>query len=385
MCTLGEPNGFDDVDGLGNPNGYDDVDGLIPLVKARRCIFVNSSRFRENSPPSTDITDNPPSTDVTDNPPSTDVPNSPYTPNDNSTENKMIKCIQRINTRTSSELDETLLVSEIVVRHQRQDTVDGDPLGGFLCSTSRKDGTNIHAFCTLDENGILAKSLYVKEKDILVSLNSAQLLESPSLCHEEVLELFRTLPIGKPITMVFYNRKTKLFTTIEFELEGVKQGEAKEDLMVKTECVKLTSASQLSPSVEALRIPNQSKFLLLDKGRLLYSPVSNFLKDCRCHFIVRRVLNEETFRLEYRYQAQKDKSKYLGMKGNALDLIDGSDKGLTLFQKEERGGLVLLKLSGRKNMIVCYNEDRGIYEVLPHGVDLKPEHRINMVRTNCPV
>lgn len=366
---------------FGEPNGFDDVDGLIPLVKARRCINLNT----ENYLPSTDVTDDLPSTGVIDNPSSSDVTDGPNTQNDIGTEREVIRCLQRINTRTSSELDETILVSEIFVRHQREDTDKGDPLGGFLCSISRKDETNFHAFCTLDENGILAKYLHVKEKDILVSLNSAQLLESPSLYHEDVMELFKTLPIGELITMVFYNRKTKLFSTVEFELKGIRQGEANEDVIVKTECVKLTSSRRLSPTVKALRIPNQSKFLLFDNGRLLYSPIPDFLRDCRCHFIVWRDLNDSTLRFEYRYQAQKDKSKYLGIRGNNLELIDGSDIGSTRFQQEEKEGLILLKLAGGKNMIVCYNKDRGVYEALPYSAELKPEHRINMVLTNCPV
>ncbi|XP_061184800.1 uncharacterized protein LOC133192807 isoform X2 [Saccostrea echinata] len=361
MCTPGESNRFDDLE----------EDGLIANLASIKCSPLKS-------PPSTDVAYNSSSTDVTERLSSADVTNSPNTPKQNDVDEKVIKSLRRVDTQISDELD-TKPTSEIFVRHQWEDTIQGDGLGGFLCSTTLKDGTNLHAFCSLDANGILAKSLHVKEKDILVSLNSAQLLDPPSISTEDVLELFRTLPIGEPINMVIYSRKTKLFTFIDFQLEAIKK------VMLKTAYVKLTSSGHFPPTVKALRIPNQPKFLVFDEGRLQCSQINDFLRDCRCHFIVKKSLNEDTWRFEYRYQVQKDTSKYLGIKGNTLDLMDESDKELTLFQQEERNGLVLLKLSRRNDMTVSFNEDRGVYEVRPHCFDLKPEHGINMVRTNCPV
>ena len=60
------------------------------------------------------------------------------------------------------QLDESQYVSEIFVKHPFQDNEGGDSLGGFLCSTVRKDGSFLHAFCTLAVDGILAKDLHVK-------------------------------------------------------------------------------------------------------------------------------------------------------------------------------------------------------------------------------
>ncbi|XP_062611089.1 uncharacterized protein LOC134272929 [Saccostrea cucullata] len=67
------------------------------------------------------------------------------------------------------------------------------------------------------------------------------------------------------------------------------------------------------------------------------------------HFIVRQSLNDKTWRFEYRYQVQLDPRKYLGIRGNPLDLIDESDEGLTRFQQQERHGLVFLKIPGRND------------------------------------
>lgn len=53
-------------------------------------------------------------------------------------------------------------VSEIFVKHPDEDNAMGDPLGGFLSTGSRSDGTFYHAFCSLQANGVLAKDLSVK-------------------------------------------------------------------------------------------------------------------------------------------------------------------------------------------------------------------------------
>ncbi|XP_062602429.1 uncharacterized protein LOC134264147, partial [Saccostrea cucullata] len=229
----------------------------------------------------------------------------------------------------------------------------------------------------------MSKNLYnnpktVWEKDILVSLNSAQILDSSSFSEEDVLELFRTLPIGEPINMVLYTRTTKLFAFIDFQLEATKPAIVTEDIMLKTAYVNLTSSGYFPPTVKALRIPNQSKFLVSDQGRLQCSQVTDFLTDCKCHFIVRKSLNDKTWRFEYRYQVQLDPPKYLGIRGNALDLIAESDEGLTQFQQQKRHGLVFLKIPGQNDVTVSFNEDRGIYELRP--CDCEAENGINLER-----
>lgn len=59
-------------------------------------------------------------------------------------------------------LDDSPFVSEIFVKHADEDSDKGDALGGFLCTGSRSDGTFLHAFCSLQPDGILAKDFSVK-------------------------------------------------------------------------------------------------------------------------------------------------------------------------------------------------------------------------------
>ncbi|XP_062604565.1 uncharacterized protein LOC134266332 [Saccostrea cucullata] len=351
--------------------------------------------FEDSSPSLTHVTKTLPSHDVT---------NRHDSPKQNEVDGNVINSLRRVDSQISKELDEWPS-SEIFVRHQWEDTPKGDRLGGFLCSTTLTDGTNLHAFRSLNPDGILAKFLHVKYvfdyKQHSIALNDftsiehvdltvkkkifllVQILDSPSFSEEDVLELFRTLPIGEPINMVLYTRTTKLLSFIDFQLEATKPAIVTEDIMLKTAYVNLTSSGYFSPTVKALRIPNQSKFLVSDQGRLQCSQVTNFLTNCKCHFIVRKSLNDKTWRFEYRYQVQLDPPKYLGIRGNALDLIAESKEGLTQFQQQERHGLVFLKIPGRNDVTVSFNEDRGIYELRP--CDCEAENGINLVHTNCPV
>ncbi|XP_048744437.1 uncharacterized protein LOC125657735 [Ostrea edulis] len=291
--------------------------------------------------------------------------------------------LQRLNTQDSIELDESRCSSPIYVRHSQEDQDPGDPLGGFLCTISRKDGTFIHALCTLDDVGILAKHLQVREKDILVSLDSTHLLDSESKTHEEVLRMFTTLPLGQPIIMIVYNRKSENFTSIEFQLEGVKGGNAEKiDIIVREESVKLMAQP---PKVLAFKFPNESKFLVNDNGQLSFDHVEDFRIDCSCHFIVNTTMDRKDWHTVYRYQVQKDKTKYLGINGNRLDLVDGSaNTKQTLFRQEMIQREILLKPCAHGDMAVFYNRSRGMLELVSRDYALdRAAYGIRMVPTSC--
>uniref|UniRef100_K1PQ08 PDZ domain-containing protein n=1 Tax=Magallana gigas TaxID=29159 RepID=K1PQ08_MAGGI len=202
-------------------------------------------------------------------------------------------------------LDDSPFVSEIFVKHADEDSVKGDPLGGFLCTGSRSDGTFLHAFCSLQPDGILAKDFSVKDKDILVSLNGKKTLGSFEYDHGVVLALFRTLPMTEKISMVIYNRKSETFTTIEFLLEGTKED----------------------------------------------------------HFIVRKWLDGGYY-LKYSFQVQKNKSKFLGLNGTQLDIVNDTDvASIKTFRKEKIKRDVYLRPCGRDDLYLCFNQTRKLFEL----------------------
>lgn len=85
------------------------------------------------------------------------------------------KQLKRIDTRESTLLDKSSLVSEIFVRYPKEDIDKEESLGGFISTIRRSDGAFLHAFCSLEEDGIFAKALHLKNKDILVSLNGIKI------------------------------------------------------------------------------------------------------------------------------------------------------------------------------------------------------------------
>lgn len=274
-------------------------------------------------------------------------------------------CLQRINTQDSIELDESPFVSEIFVKHPDEDNDSGNPLGGFLCSGYRSDGTFLHAFCTLEKGGILAKDLVIKDKDILVSVNGQMTLGSFKYDHQGVLSLFWTLPLSTKISMVKYNRKSETFSTMEFLLEW-----KKEDIIVKENSVKLMSQP---PTVDALMFPRGFTSLAYQNGKLTLRKSANVMSDCAHHFIVRKTLDEGLY-LVYTFQVQKDKSKFLGLNGTKLDIIDGTkDANLKKFRSEVIGRDIYLKPNGKDDMFVYYNTTKRDFELVTRTEALKEE------------
>lgn len=267
-------------------------------------------------------------------------------------------------------------VSEIFVKHPDEDNAMGDPLGGFLSTGSRSDGTFYHAFCSLQANGVLAKDLSVKENDILVSLNGKITIESLEYDHEGILKLFRTLPMLKTILMEIYNRELKTFTIIEFLLEGTK-----EEIAVKENSVKLTAQP---PSVEALVYHRGNASLAYQNGQLALCTSANLFTDCTHHFVVRKTLDEGFYNV-YTFQVQKNKSKFLGLNGRKLDIIDGTDEAyIKTFRQEMINKDVFLKPCGKDDMYVYYSKSKGIYELVSRADALKEEgFGMIILRTPC--
>lgn len=53
-------------------------------------------------------------------------------------------------------------MSEIFVRYPKEDIDKEESLGGFVCTILRSDGAFLHAFSSLEKDGIFAKDLHVK-------------------------------------------------------------------------------------------------------------------------------------------------------------------------------------------------------------------------------
>lgn len=274
-------------------------------------------------------------------------------------------CLQRLNTQDSITLDESPFVSEIFVKHPDENNHSGVPLGGFLCSGYRSDGTFLHAFYTPRKDGILAKDLVVKEKDILVCVNGKMTLGSFEYDHEGVLELFWTLPLSTTISMVKYNRKSDTFTTMEFLLEWTK-----EDIIVKENSVKLMAQP---PTVEALLFRRDFTSLAYQNGKLTLCKSANVMSDCAHHFIVRKTLDEGLY-MVYTFQVQKDRSKFLGINGTKLDIVDETnDANIKKFRREEINKDVYLKPYGKDDMYVYYNKKEQVFELVTRKKVLKNE------------
>eukprot|EP00105_Crassostrea_gigas_P016116 XP_011433375.2 PREDICTED: uncharacterized protein LOC105332460 [Crassostrea gigas] len=286
---------------------------------------------------------------------------------------------QRLRTQDSIQLDDSPFVSEIFVKHADEDSVKGDPLGGFLCTGSRSDGTFLHAFCSLQPDGILAKDFSVKDKDILVSLNGKKTLGSFEYDHGVVLALFRTLPMTEKISMVIYNRKSETFTTIEFLLEGTK-----EEVIVKENSVKLMT---MQPKVKVLMAQKDSTSLAVRNEELTLRQSASVMSDCTYHFIVRKWLDGGYY-LKYSFQVQKNKSKFLGLNGTQLDIVNDTDvASIKTFRKEKIKRDVYLRPCGRDDLYLCFNQTRKLFELKTreHVHALKEEGcGMFMINTFCP-
>ncbi|XP_078312478.1 uncharacterized protein LOC111132824 isoform X2 [Crassostrea virginica] len=228
-------------------------------------------------------------------------------------------------------------VSEIFVKHLFQDNEGGDSLGGFLCSTVRKDGSFLHAFCTLAVDGILAKDLHVKNKNILVQLNDKQVLGSFEYDHDRVIETFKSLPMETAIKMEIYDRESQELKTIEFTLEGIR-----EEVIVKEESVQLMVSP---PSVNALEFQRQTKFFIHENGRLSFQTVANHKRDCKSHFVVRKKIDEKSWCQVYSFQLEKIPSRYLGFNGTTFDFIDSNETNAPVFKRVEKKGEYFLSPS----------------------------------------
>nr|XP_034327309.1 uncharacterized protein LOC105332460 isoform X2 [Crassostrea gigas] len=284
---------------------------------------------------------------------------------------------QRLRTQDSIQLDDSPFVSEIFVKHADEDSDKGDPLGGFLCTGSRSDGTFLHAFCSLQPDGILAKDFSVKDKDILVSLNGKKTLGSFEYDHEVVLALFRTLPMTEKISMVIYNRKSETFTTIEFLLEGTK-----EEVIVKENSVKLMT---MQPKVKVLMAQKDSTSLAVRNEELTLRQSASVMSDCTYHFIVRKWLDGGYY-LKYSFQVQKNKSKFLGLNGTQLDIVNDTDvASIKTFRKEKIKRDVYLRPCGRDDLYLCFNQTRKLFELKTREHALREEGcGMLMIDTFCP-
>lgn len=339
MCTTGDNIGPCDID----------VDGLIPHVQSRT-FSVNGDgenvvEFSETDSPA-------------------------------AIGNNVRNRYQRLNTQDSIQLDDSQFVSEIFVKHPQEDSDMGDPLGGFLCTGSRSDGTFLHAFCTLEKGGILAKDLVIKDKDILVSVNGQMTLGSFKYDHQGVLSLFWTLPLSTKISMVKYNRKSETFTTIEFLLEGTKA-----EVIVKENSVKLMS---MPPRVKVLKAQKDSTSLAVQNGELTFRNSPNVMSDCSYHFIVRKTLDEGYY-LKYTFQVEKNKSKFLGLNGNQLDVVDEANvASIKAFRKWIKDRDIYLRPCGRDELYLCFNQTRKIFELKTREHVLKEEgHGMSFCTTSC--
>lgn len=282
------------------------------------------------------------------------------------------KQLKRIDTRESTLLDKSSLVSEIFVRYPKEDIDKEESLGGFISTIRRSDGAFLHAFCSLEEDGIFAKALHLKNKDILVSLNGIKILGSFTHDNADVVEMFRNLPMSKTISMVKYNRRSDKFTTIEFLLEI-----ASEEIIVKEDSVKLTNDP---PMVAAIVCPRSNKSLAYTNGQLNLCNSGDVSSNCAHHFVVTKTL--AGYYLAYTFQVQIDKSKYLGLKGERLDVIDKT-KGIPMFRQEQIDRDVFLKPDGYDNKYVHYNETTGNYELGTRETAVAESFGVWIERTDC--
>lgn len=283
------------------------------------------------------------------------------------------KQMKRVDTRESTLLDKSSLVSEIFVRYPKKDIDKEESLGGFVSTILRSDGAFLHAFCSLDQNGIFAKDLHVKNKDILVSLNGIKVLGSFTHDHAGIVEIFRNLPMSKTISMVKYNRQTDTFTTIEFLLEI-----SSEEIIVKEDSVKLMNKP---PTVEVLVCPKTNKSLAYTNGQLNLCHSGDVLSNCAHHFVVTETLSDLYF-ASYTFQVQIDESKYLCLKGGRLDVIDKS-KGISKFRIEQIKRDLFLKSDGYDNKYIHYNNATGKYELGTWETAVADGLGLLMHRTDC--
>lgn len=83
---------------------------------------------------------------------------------------------------------------------------------------------------------------------------------------------------------------------------------------------------------------------------------------------------DEGFYNVYTFQVQKNKSKFLGLNGRKLEIIDGTDEAyIKSFQIEKIKRDSFLKPRGKDDMYVYYNKFKGIYEAVSRADALKDE------------
>lgn len=98
------------------------------------------------------------------------------------------------------------------------------------------------------------------------------------------------------------------------------------------------------------------------------------------HFVVTKTL--AGYYLAYTFQVQIDKSKYLGLKGERLDVIDKT-KGIPMFRQEQIDRDVFLKPDGYDNKYVHYNETTGNYELGTRETAVAESFGVWIERTDC--
>ncbi|XP_061174760.1 uncharacterized protein LOC133183886 [Saccostrea echinata] len=237
------------------------------------------------------------------------------------------KCIWRLNTLERIQCEE-MFRSE--VRVENMDTGRGVSLGGFICSTKRKDGSYLHRFEDIDQRGVLFKSFSIRDGDVIVSLNFKDVSVLPPVSHAEVTEYFQKVSLDKSSTMMICRCRPRSEKYTYFKLKFCMKNILKDWSEETDVCVKIIvkeptdSPYQL---VTALRIANACQYLINNGGRLGLAILDNFKKRQSGHFVRHRSIKFQnlSFFNVYSYQSVTDSSKFLGLAsdGKTIDLVEG--------------------------------------------------------------
>ncbi|XP_062617536.1 uncharacterized protein LOC134279202 isoform X2 [Saccostrea cucullata] len=207
-------------------------------------------------------------------------------------------------------------------------------LGGFICSTKRKNGSYLHKFEDVDQNGVLFKSLSIRDGDILVSLNFKDVSVLPPVGHAEVIDYFqKKVTLDESSTMMICRPRPKSEKYVYFKLKFCIKNILEDWSEETDECLQIIVKNPTdSPYqlVTALRVANACQFLINDDGHLRLSRLDDFKKRQSGHFVRHRTVKCEDgsriFNL-YAYQSVTESSKFLGLApdGETIDLVEGKN------------------------------------------------------------
>ncbi|XP_048735193.1 uncharacterized protein LOC125650719 [Ostrea edulis] len=274
--------------------------------------------------------------------------------------------IWRINTCERIQFEETNNTSEVFIlrRTDEQDIGSRKPLGGFISSIKRKDGSHLHRFETVDPSGLLFKSFLIRDCDILVSLNSNDVSRLPPVSHEEVVEIFQNILMDESSTMTICRTRGEKYTFFKllFCLREILEAWEEDPDDIKKANIQDLSGMD-NKLLVSLKISNIYSFLFNNDGHLGIGKIENVYTDCKGHFIVRQSVNvnavDFNFTNVYSFQSETDRSKFLGLTpdGKTIDLVPGKpDDEHVLFRNYQNRSEAFLRPCKDPSMAVFFNE-----------------------------